>query len=53
MRIPERYRPGKFDLVGQSHQIFHVLVVVATGLHLVGLLTAYDYEYHHPRCGVR
>ncbi|PQE17312.1 hemolysin-III channel Izh2 protein [Rutstroemia sp. NJR-2017a BVV2] len=53
MRIPERYRPGKYDLVGHSHQIFHALVVVATGLHLVGLLTAYNYEYHHPRCGSR
>ncbi|OEL14075.1 Heptahelical transmembrane protein 2 [Dichanthelium oligosanthes] len=33
-RVPERWRPGKFDCVGHSHQIFHVLV-------LVGALTHY------------
>lgn len=33
-RIPEKWRPGEFDLVGHSHQIFHVLV-------LVGALTHY------------
>ncbi|TVU08378.1 hypothetical protein EJB05_41781, partial [Eragrostis curvula] len=33
-RVPERWKPGKFDCVGHSHQIFHVLV-------LVGALTHY------------
>ncbi|KAL6603733.1 hypothetical protein ACP70R_044094 [Stipagrostis hirtigluma subsp. patula] len=33
-RVPERWRPGKFDCVGHSHQIFHVLV-------LAGALTHY------------
>jgi adiponectin receptor len=33
-RVPERWCPGKFDCVGHSHQIFHVLV-------LVGALTHY------------
>ncbi|XP_062227692.1 heptahelical transmembrane protein ADIPOR2-like [Phragmites australis] len=33
-RVPERWRPGRFDCVGHSHQIFHVLV-------LVGALTHY------------
>ncbi|CAA6667732.1 unnamed protein product [Spirodela intermedia] len=28
-RIPERWRPGGFDLAGHSHQIFHILVVPA------------------------
>lgn len=36
MRIPERYFPGKCNLVFQSHQIFHVLVVVAAFVHLHG-----------------
>lgn len=27
-RVPERFRPGCFDLVGHSHQIFHVLVIL-------------------------
>ncbi|KAF0902797.1 hypothetical protein E2562_019125 [Oryza meyeriana var. granulata] len=33
-RVPERWRPGMFDCVGHSHQIFHVLV-------LAGALTHY------------
>ncbi|KAL6012845.1 Heptahelical transmembrane protein 4 [Asimina triloba] len=26
-RVPERWKPGKFDIIGHSHQLFHVLVV--------------------------
>ncbi|CAN6163321.1 unnamed protein product [Urochloa humidicola] len=26
-RVPERWRPGAFDLAGHSHQIFHALVI--------------------------
>nr|OQO24851.1 hypothetical protein B0A51_10338 [Rachicladosporium sp. CCFEE 5018] len=44
-RIPERWQPGRFDIVGSSHQIFHVLVVLAAAAHLVGLLKAFDYEH--------
>ncbi|KAJ5736270.1 uncharacterized protein N7483_001395 [Penicillium malachiteum] len=44
-RIPERLRPGQFDLVGSSHQIFHVLVVCAAIAHLTGLLKAFDYRH--------
>ncbi|KAF2718855.1 HlyIII-domain-containing protein [Polychaeton citri CBS 116435] len=44
-RIPERWKPGQFDLFGSSHQIFHVLVVLAAATHLVGLLKAFDYEH--------
>lgn len=50
-RIPERWRPGAFDIWGSSHQIFHVLVVLAAATHLVGLLKAFDYE-HSFRSGV-
>lgn len=32
-RVPERWYPGKFDLVGHSHQLFHVMVVVAACIH--------------------
>lgn len=42
-RIPERFSPGKFDIWGSSHQIFHVLVLLAAASHLVGLLKAFDY----------
>lgn len=32
-RIPERWKPGWFDLAGQSHQIFHVFVVAGALAH--------------------
>uniref|UniRef100_A0A7N0T5G7 Heptahelical transmembrane protein 4-like n=2 Tax=Kalanchoe fedtschenkoi TaxID=63787 RepID=A0A7N0T5G7_KALFE len=32
-RVPERWRPGKFDLAGHSHQLFHVLVVAGAFAH--------------------
>lgn len=44
-RVPERLRPGRFDIVGHSHQIFHVLVVCAAVAHLMGLLRAFDYRH--------
>lgn len=44
-RVPERLMPGRFDIVGSSHQIFHVLVVCAATAHLTGLLKAFDYRH--------
>lgn len=44
-RIPERFMPGKCDLVGQSHQIFHVLVVMAALLHLKGVYEMADFRF--------
>jgi len=44
-RIPERLIPGKCDLWGQSHQIFHVLVVLAALLHLKGVYAMADYRF--------
>ncbi|KAL5556775.1 hypothetical protein UlMin_039011, partial [Ulmus minor] len=32
-RIPERWMPGKFDIAGHSHQLFHVLVVAGAFAH--------------------
>lgn len=38
-RIPERWKPGMFDIAGHSHQIFHVLVVAGAYTHYrAGLL---------------
>ncbi|KAF9696931.1 hypothetical protein EKO04_004562 [Ascochyta lentis] len=44
-RIPEKWAPGRFDIWGSSHQIFHVLVVLAAASHLVGLVRAFDYAH--------
>ncbi|CZR61779.1 related to PHO36 (regulatory role in lipid and phosphate metabolism) [Phialocephala subalpina] len=49
-RWPERSWPGTFDIWGSSHQIFHVLVVMAAGSHLYGLLRAFD--FHHSVLGL-
>lgn len=43
--MPERLRPGRFDIWGSSHQIFHVLVLMAAATHLTGLLKAFDYRH--------
>lgn len=36
-RIPEKFSPGKFDIYCHSHQIFHILVVLAAWLHLLNI----------------
>jgi len=46
-RVPERWFPGSFDLVGSSHNIFHVLVLAGALAHLTGIIVAFDYN-HHP-----
>jgi adiponectin receptor len=33
--FPNMYYPGKFDLVGSNHQIFHLCVVIAAVYHWV------------------
>nr|CAD1840243.1 unnamed protein product [Ananas comosus var. bracteatus] len=32
-RVPERWRPGRFDLLGHSHQLFHLLVLAGALAH--------------------
>ena len=46
-RIPERWKPGHFDILGNSHQIFHVLVLLAASSHFMGLETAFEYWHGH------
>ena len=33
LRVPERWFPGKFDLFFNSHQIWHICVVLAALIH--------------------
>ena len=35
--IPERLAPGAFDLVGSSHQLWHLALIVAVQLHTSGV----------------
>ncbi|KAI8990984.1 putative hemolysin-III channel protein Izh2 [Mycotypha africana] len=39
-RFPERARPGKFDIFGASHQIFHFCVTIAVISHYLGVMSA-------------
>lgn len=43
-RIPERWRPGAFDIVGHSHQIFHVFVVAAALTHSAATLVIMEWR---------
>lgn len=43
-RLPEKWKPGWFDLVGHSHQIFHIFVVVAALAHYIAVLILYEYR---------
>ncbi|KAE8354429.1 HlyIII-domain-containing protein [Aspergillus coremiiformis] len=36
-RFPEKFWPERFDLIGASHQIFHILVAFGQMVHLFGL----------------
>lgn len=44
-RVPEKWAPGRFDIWGSSHQIFHVFVLIAAAVHLTGLIKAFDYRH--------
>ncbi|KAI8395085.1 hypothetical protein FOFC_21577 [Fusarium oxysporum] len=48
-RFPESLYPGKFDLCG-SHSIFHILVVCAFVVQLIGYLDAFDYANTNLTC---
>ncbi|WFD29330.1 hypothetical protein MSPP1_000339 [Malassezia sp. CBS 17886] len=43
MHVPERFSPRTFDLVGSSHQIFHVCVLAAAACHYHAVRSAYQF----------
>lgn len=45
LRFPERKFQGKFDFIGSSHQIFHILVFFGATFHFFGSLDAYEYRF--------
>jgi adiponectin receptor len=46
----EEMTKGRYDMCGNSHNLFHVLVVLAEGVHFVGVWHAFGYNYRHVRC---
>lgn len=49
-RIPERWKPGAFDIAGHSHQIFHVFVVLGALAHCAATLFIMDFRQGSPPC---
>ena len=47
LRFPEKKFPKKFDYIGASHQIFHVLVFLGAFFHFLGSLDAYNYRFRY------
>jgi adiponectin receptor len=45
LRFPEKKFKGKFDYIGSSHQIFHILVFLGATFHYFGSLDAYKYRF--------
>jgi adiponectin receptor len=43
--VPERWYPGRFDLVGASHQIMHFCALSAAAAELTALVAAFDYMH--------
>ncbi len=50
LRIPERFKPGMFDVWASSHQLFHICVVTAALVHYDALLTMIKYRLDVGSC---
>ncbi|KAK9820403.1 hypothetical protein WJX72_009994 [[Myrmecia] bisecta] len=44
LRVPERWYPGKFDLAFNSHQLFHVCVVIGAAIHYKAVCVMLDWR---------
>ncbi|CDS07996.1 hypothetical protein LRAMOSA01945 [Lichtheimia ramosa] len=52
-RIPEKWYPGKFNIWGASHQIFHICVLIAVVAHYIGVMRAMAFwhtKQENPLC---
>ncbi|KAH8814042.1 hemolysin-III channel protein-like protein Izh2 [Hyaloscypha sp. PMI_1271] len=46
-KIPERWCRRRFDILGASHQIFHLMVVLAALTYTQGILQAFDFVHEN------
>lgn len=53
MRIPEKWFPGKCDIWFQSHQIFHVLVLIAAFVHYHGISEMAEIRLKFSECEIQ
>ena len=49
-RVPERWAPGKFDLLWNSHNLFHLAVVMAALIHYKSVLLLLSWRDSAPNC---
>ena len=47
MAVPEKWKPGRFDIWASSHNIFHVLVVMGAYVHYRAALVLLAWRDHH------
>jgi adiponectin receptor len=51
-RVPDRWFPGRFDLIGQGHNWMHILAVVGAQVRLQGMAqAAHEWQQHKTECG--
>uniref|UniRef100_A0A0A9X428 Adiponectin receptor protein 1 n=1 Tax=Lygus hesperus TaxID=30085 RepID=A0A0A9X428_LYGHE len=46
-QMPERFFPGKFDILFSSHQIWHLFVFLGTTIHFIGVKYLYHWRILH------
>ncbi|EPY50816.1 hemolysin-III family protein [Schizosaccharomyces cryophilus OY26] len=44
LHVPEKLYPGVFDIVGNSHQLWHIAIIIGIGFHYYGIKT---FETYH------
>lgn len=47
LKVPERCKPGTFCLIGNSHNVFHMFVILGFLIHFLGSIKAYHYRQEH------
>ncbi|KAM7218914.1 hemolysin-III related domain containing protein [Rhypophila decipiens] len=47
IKFPERWFPRRFDIWGASHQVMHVMVVLAALSYTVAIFEAFDYRHEY------
>lgn len=46
-RFPERFAPGRFDIVGHSHQLWHIAIVLAIYFHYRAILLFHENRFEY------
>lgn len=53
-QIPEKWCRRRFDILGASHQIFHLMLVLAAFTYTQGILQAFDFVHENDHiCGLQ